>query len=333
MRRKGNLIQFAADPDILRMAFYLAQRGKSGKWDVRKFRAHLNQNLALLRSQLLHAQLDVGHYESFMVYEPKERKILAASFPERVLHHALMAVCQARFEQHFIFDSYACRKFKGTHAAIRRATDFNHKFAWYLKLDFRKYFDSIPHDYLKNKLGKLFKDPLLMKCFKSIIDSYQLEPGFGLPIGNLTSQYFANYYLSSLDHYIKETLRIKGYVRYMDDMVLWSNDKETLKAALLGIQSFVDGNLKLTLKPFALNKTALGLNFLGHRLIKNKIELNKTSKKRFSKRLRQLNFWLETDLISESAAQRNAVAAIAFTRVSESKSFRKRLIEKIGEQV
>lgn len=333
MRRTGNLIHFAADPDNLRMAFHLAQKGKSGKREVQLFRENLDQNLIHLRNQLLHGTVVVGHYESFMVYEPKERKILAASFPERVMHHALTAVCQQRFEQHFIFDTYACRRGKGTHSAIQRATYFNQKYDWYLKLDFRKYFDSIPHAILKTNLNKIFKDRILLKCFEAIIDSHHVRAGYGLPIGNLTSQYFANYYLSSLDHFIKEKLQVKAYVRYMDDMVLWSEEKEELKTCLREISIFVDQMLNLTLKPFSLNRTELGLGFLGHRLYKNRIVLNAASKKRFSKRMRELEYGLASNLMAESYAQGKALASIAFTRASDSEGFRKKVMKKIGQQV
>ena len=181
-----------------------------------------------MQKGLVAQTLQIGDYHYFKIHDPKERLICAASFSERVLHHAVMNVCDPFFNRYQIFDSYACRKSKGTYAALDRARHFNHHFKWYLKLDVRKYFDSIHHGRLKRLLVKQFKDKSLLDLFNGIIDSYHVSDACGIPIGNLTSQYFANHYLAVADHFIKEELRIKGYVRYMDDMVLWHNDKISL---------------------------------------------------------------------------------------------------------
>jgi RNA-directed DNA polymerase len=145
MKRAGNLYESIADPENLRLAFLKSVRGKRHKTDVISYTARLDENLLQLRDQLLARQVDVGHYHFFTVHDPKERVICAASLPERVLHHAIMNVCEPILERYAIHDSYACRTGKGMHTGVLRAQTFTRKYAWYLKLDIRKYFDSIDH--------------------------------------------------------------------------------------------------------------------------------------------------------------------------------------------
>lgn len=159
MKRAGNLYQKIAEHENLRLAFWKAQRGKSGKHDILRYREHLDENLKQLRGELLNGDIDIGHYHYFTIYDPKERMICAADFRERVLHHAIINICEPYFEAYQIYDSYACRKGKGLDVALRRAQFFCRKFDWYLKLDVHKYFDSIEHDKLLCLLDRRFKDP------------------------------------------------------------------------------------------------------------------------------------------------------------------------------
>lgn len=188
-----------------------------------------------------------------MIFDPKERQICAASFAGRVLHHALMNVCHPYFERFLIHDRYATRVGKGTYKAIAKAQHFQKKYRWYAQFDIRKYFYSIDHLILIQKLHRLFKDKQVLEIFEKIIASYETQQGKGIPIGNLTSQYFANMYLGYLDHYIKHTLRFKGYVRYMDDFCIWHDEKTHLKQARIKIETFLAKNLVLQLKKTILN--------------------------------------------------------------------------------
>lgn len=196
-----------ADPENLRVAFWKASKGKRGKADCRAFHERLDENLAALGAELLAGDVSVGDYHYFTVHDPKERLICAASFRERVLHHALMNVCEPVLERAAVFDSYACRKGKGRMRAVARAQEYARSKGWFLKMDIRKYFDSIHQTSLRNLLGRKFKDPLVLGVFDRILGSYHSIPGRGLPIGNLTSQHFANFYLAPLDRFIEETLR------------------------------------------------------------------------------------------------------------------------------
>jgi len=150
MKRAGKLFDDIADMENLRLAFWKVSRGKQEKKEIIEFRSNLGLNLKILRKELLSNTVTLGNYHYFTIYDPKERLICAASFPERVIHHAVMNICEPVFERFLISDTYACRKNKGTYKAIQRAVNFTRKNKFYLKLDIRKYFDSISHDILLN---------------------------------------------------------------------------------------------------------------------------------------------------------------------------------------
>ncbi|HHU21752.1 MAG TPA: RNA-directed DNA polymerase, partial [Acholeplasma sp.] len=300
---------------------------KDVKMEVAEFRKSLDKNLLTLRNELLLGNVQVGQYHYFTIYDPKEREICAASFRERVLHHALMNVCHANFEKYQIFVSYASRKGKGTYAAINRAKNYQRKYNWFLKLDVCKYFDSIDHCILKQLLAKRFKDVVLLNVFYNIIDSYETSTDKSLPIGNLTSQYFANHYLAVADHYLKEKLQIPAYVRYMDDMVIWSNDKNMLLKIGNEFQLFIETELNLRLKPFCLNSTDKGLPFLGYILFPKTILLNNNSRKRFKNKLKQYNYKLNNDEWNQAEYQAHVLPLIAFTKHANTYNLRKKFNE------
>jgi hypothetical protein len=201
VKRENCLVDRIADPDNLRLAFWKAGKSKTGKAEVIEFQNNLDKNLLSLRSELLGGKPAVGNYRYFKVFDPKERLICASAFRERVLHHALMNVCHDSFERFQIYDSYACRIGKGTYAALDRAETFQKRYAWFLKLDVRKYFASISHNILKGMLQRRFKERRLLDIFGAIVDSYEAAPQRGLPIGNLTSQYYSFSRLYSLPSY------------------------------------------------------------------------------------------------------------------------------------
>ena len=325
MKRAGNLFSAIADSDNLRLAFWKARKGKNHSRQVLQYRSDLEKNLNALREEILGGTVEVGQYTFFKIFDPKERNICAAAFREQGLHHALMNVCHPYFERVQIFDSYASRKGKGTYAALDRAKEFTRRYRYFLKIDVRKFFESIHHNVLKTQLGRLFKDEAVLKTLFGIIDSYQAKPDRGVPIGNLTSQYFANHYLSALDHFIKEQLRIKAYVRYMDDMVLWHDDKDVLKRARGAIQTYLQQEMKLELKPPLLNSCARGVPFLGYVVLPFNIRLSLRSRRRFVKKLRGLEENYHTGKWSEAACQRKILPLLAFTRHANTLAFRKSL--------
>lgn len=253
-----------ADIDNLRLAFWKASKGKRNSKEVLAYQKDLDKNLLELQAQIQVGKVTVGKYRYFKIYEPKERQICASAFSEQVLHHALMNICHAYFEKVQVFDSYASRKGKGTYKAIERAQTYSRKYAYFLKLDVRKFFDSIHHKVLKTQLERIFKEDVLLQIFAQIIDSYEASEKRGMPIGNLTSQYFANHYLACLDHFVKEELSCKGYVRYMDDMLLFDEDKERLKMMHQAVENYLCEKLQCALKPLIGKNVVLGVPFLGY---------------------------------------------------------------------
>ena len=326
MKRANNLLPRIEETDNLRLAFWKASKGKRYAAEVLAYQAQLDERLLLLCKQIQEGVADVGAYRYFKVYEPKERQICASAFGEQVLHHALMNVCHDRFEKAQIYDSYASRKGKGTYAALERAQEFTRRYSWYLKLDVRQFFASIHHGVMKSQLARLFKEQRLLSLFFQIIDSYEAEPGRGVPIGNLTSQYFANHCLSGLDHYIKEELGIAAYVRYMDDMVLWHDDKEALKAACKAIDAYVSHQLRLALKPVQLNRCSSGVPFLGYRLFGSHRWLLQQSKRRFVRKInRALDAWDRLEMDDRRAAA-HILPLLAFVKHADTRVFRKEVL-------
>lgn len=327
MKRANHLIEKIATIENLELAFWKAKKGKNGFASVEQYRNNLTENLYTLTEQIKTGNIKTGNHRHFTIYDPKEREICAASFPERILHHALMNVCHPVFERFQIYDSYASRLGKGVYAAIDRARIFHKTHTWFLKLDVRKHFETIDHQILKNQLAKQFKETTLLQIFDQIIKAYQTQNGKGLPIGNLTSQYFANHYLAVADHFIKEKLKVKAYVRYMDDMVLWENDKEKLLDLGKQLKLFFKNELQLVLKPFCLNKTEKGLPFLGYVLTKQSLHLNKRSRKRFRKKIVLYESNRENETWTEGEYQKHILPLLAFTKKADSYHFRKKIMQ------
>lgn len=226
----------------LMMAFRKAAKGKRKNPDVANFEKDFAENLLVLRNELMRELYQPGKYHSFWIHDPKQRKISAAPFRDRVVHHALCNVIEPIFERKFIYDSYANRVGKGTHRALDRCTQFLRKYSYVLPLDIVQFFPHIDHQILMQTIRKTIQDEKVLHLCQQIIDSGvgihpqvpQYFPGddlfsahrpIGLPIGNLTSQFWANVYLNPLDHFIKRDLKVPGYVRYVDDLLLFGDSK------------------------------------------------------------------------------------------------------------
>lgn len=316
-----------ADPDNLRLAFWNAGKGKRTTPALLRYQRQLDTHLAELRQQLLAGKVPLGPYRQFYIYEPKKRLICAAAFSERVMHHAVMKVCHPFFEKSQICHSYASRPGKGVHAAVKLATQQAARFPWFLKLDVRKFFESIHHPSLKHQLSRLFKDPLLLTLLYRIIDSYSASPNRGLPIGNLTSQYFANHFLTGLDHFIIEKLKPGAYIRYMDDLVIWHSDKEVLKRINSQIKNYLALELKAELKPSQINHSSRGLPFLGYQAFPGRLKLAQRSKQRFIKKIRRNEENYHSGQMSEAAYSRKTLPLLAFVQFADTGAFRKKLFE------
>jgi hypothetical protein len=323
MKRTGNLFEQIVERDNLRLAFHKALRGKRGRRDAQQFARRLDQNLAEMAEQVTVGTYPLGRSQQFIVHDPKERIITAPCFAERVLHHGIMNVCEPILDRWLIDDTYACRTGRGRLAALQRAQSYARRFPYFLKLDVRKYFDSIPHGRLLARLARRFKDRRLLELLGGIIGAFRGSLGRGLPIGSLTSQHFANCYLGGLDRLIKEELRIKGYVRYMDDMALWSDSRSCLRSDLTAVGAFLREELGLELKasPY-LNRTAHGMDFLGCRLFRQHMILSRRSRRRFRHKLSRLERSYVDGAIDAAALQQRATALLAFARSAGVSSWR-----------
>ena len=327
MKRAGNLLEKIADMENLYWAFWKAKRGKQGKKEVCEFQENLDENLQKMRNSILNCDVDVGNFRFFKIFDPKERTISVAPFSERVLHHALIFVCHSYFENQQIYHSYATRKGKGTYAALNQAKINQRKYKFFLKLDVKKYFDSVNHKILYDLLVKKFKDKKNLSIFKKIISSYHTFANHGLPIGNLTSQYFANFYLSFADRYLLQKLKIPAYVRYMDDMVLWSNDKNELLEKGKLFEQYLYDKLELKLKIFELNTNKYGLNFLGFRLLENKTLLQQSTKRRFKQKANNYLEKLDNGVWGEKRFQVHILPLISHVFYADSFGFRKSIFK------
>lgn len=292
MKRFGGLFDAIATRENLELGFVKAARGKSTRADVIEFRRELDRNLSELLEQLVRERVCVGDYRTFDIRDPKPRRICAPAFGERVLHHAIMNVVEPCFEKVALFDSYACRHGKGALRAIRRAQQFAREHPHWTSFDVEKFFDSIPHAELVARLAGKFKDRRLLALFEQIIVSYSTSPGRGLPIGALTSQHFANFYLGILDHELCDRRRQQGYVRYMDDAVLFASDGKAARVLWRRIDAFLRAELGLRLKePLRTGPTYRGFDFLGFRVRPDTIRLSRRARSRL--RRRAGNWWAD----------------------------------------
>ena len=319
MKRQNNLFEKIIDYNNIRLAFLKAIRGNRSSPSAINYCQNIDKNLSILREKLLTLKPEWGGYKSFQITDPKLRTISTAPFEQRIMHHALMNVIEPILERPLIYHSYACRKGKGTHAAVLYAFNQCKANSHFLKLDIRKYFDSIDHGILKNQLRRLIKDTKVITLLDGIIDSYETTQGKGVPIGNLTSQFFANMYLACMDHYILEKFQPSAYCRYMDDFVIWTKSMKQTKDIFEKINEYVIKNLNLTIKPPVFGKSSVGLPFLGF-LIKDKgIYLLKKSKRRVKNRMNEISASLFQCIITEEKAAeriRSVFAAIALARTN-----------------
>lgn len=272
--------------------------GKKQKRDVLGFRENLMDNIVALHETLSDRAYRHGGYHSFYIHDPKRRHIHKASVRDRLLHHAVYRVLYPFFDKTFIADSFSCRMDKGTHRAIRRFGDLsrqasvnNTRTLWVLKCDIRKFFASIHHETLLSILREYIPDQDIIHLLQNIIASFHTEllVGVGLPLGNLTSQLFANIYMNEFDQFIKHKLKARYYIRYADDFVIMSPDKQWLQKLIPQIALFLEERLKLALHPDKtfIKTLASGIDFLGWVHFPNHRVLRNSTKRRMMVRIKE----------------------------------------------
>lgn len=275
------------------------RKSKQHKGEVIRFEIDLSKNITELIKELTSRKYKLGKYRKFKLFEPKERLIEALSYKDRVVLMCFVTnVLKPIISKHVIYDNVACQKNKGTDFGLNRLTKFlkreyineqSNDF-YYLKCDIRKYFPSIDHNVLLNKLIRIGLSSDELKMAKLFMSNY--DTSVGLPLGNLSSQWYALIYLDDLDRFIKEKLHIKGYVRYMDDFILIHKDKNYLKYCLKEIDAFCKEKLKVELNAKTqIGKVKNGIDFLGFRLILT--ETGKVIKKLRNSSKRRIKRYLE----------------------------------------
>ncbi|MBA3945513.1 MAG: RNA-dependent DNA polymerase [Herpetosiphonaceae bacterium] len=295
--------------DNLWLAFHRARRGKRGNGHVAAFEYNLERNLFELQHDLQAGTYRPSGYRHFYIWEPKQRKISAAPFRDRVVHHALCNIIEPIWERRFIHNSYACRIGKGTHAALDRAQEYARRYRYVLQGDIVQFFPSIDHAILRSLLTRRIADDqvlglidLLLASGAGVLDSEYTPQWFpgddlltpferarGLPIGNLTSQFWGNVYLHELDTFVTQTLRCGAYVRYADDWLVFADDKQTLHGWRDDIAQFLHGlRLLLHERKTQIYPVATGIPFLGFRLYPTHRRLKRPNLVRFKRRMRAL---------------------------------------------
>src|SRR6185369_6849452 len=266
MKRVGYLYERVCSINNLKLADRIASRGKSKQRGVVNHRRQSESNILKLHESLKNKTYKTSEYHTFTLFDKKEREIHSLPYyPDRIVQHAIMNVLEKTFVATFVADTYSCIKRRGIHKALRKVTHAlkdREGTKYCLKLDIKKFYPSVDNEILKKLLRRKFKDNDLLTLLDDIINSQK-----GIPIGNLTSQWFANYYLTPFDHWLKETKRVKYYFRYCDDIVILHHDKEYLHSLRLDIQEYLANNLNLQLKSnwqvFPIESR--GLDFVGYK--------------------------------------------------------------------
>jgi retron-type reverse transcriptase len=345
MKRVGNLYPALCSWPNLLLAAKRARQRKRYRPDVLEFQFDMESILCGIQHQLLEHTYSPSDYRSFEITDPKRRMISAAPYRDRVVHHAICNLIEPVLDRQFIFDSYACRKGKGQQRALKRARYFSGKFRYCLKTDFRKYFPSIDHQILLEELERRFHDRQLLQLIETIVnkpyprqEASSFFPGddllsvaerrVGLPIGNQTSQLFGNLYLDRLDHQIKEQLRIPAYVRYMDDLALFSDSKQQLWEAFEYLTQRAAQKLRLRWheRKTYLTPCSAGFRFLGFHVSAQRLTPFPENVIRFRRRLRSLQKRFDRGEIDIHALSQSVMSYWGYFRISQQNNRFRRII-------
>jgi retron-type reverse transcriptase len=344
MKRVGNLWPQLTSFENLLGAANAAAAGKRKRPDVAAFLLRLEWELLELRRELLAGEYRTGTYRTFQIHDPKPREISAAPFRDRVVHHALTRVLEPIFEKRFSHNSFACRKGLGTHKALERAKDGARRFRYVLKCDIRKYFASIDHAILKEQLARTVKCGPTLELAALVIDGFSTAQGDlryyqgddlfspcerrrGLPLGNQTSQFFANVYLNAMDRMIDERLRPGLYARYVDDFVLFDESKARLREMRQEVVEALEG-LRLEIHPgkSRIYRCADGVTFLGWRLFPNRTRLVRGNAVRFGRAMKEMRAAYGAGHITWDDVQIRVQAWIAHASQGDTYVLRERLL-------
>lgn len=347
MKRYGFLWESIISLENLISAAKKAQKAKRFRDNVLYFNYYLEDELCKLREELKEKVYNPGSYKTFQIFEPKKRTISAAPYRDRVVHHALCNIIVPIFERTFISDSYANRVGFGSHRALKRFTSYLRNNKYVLQCDIKKYFPSIDHGILKTIIRRMIKCPNTLWLIDKIIDNSNPQepvneyfPGDdlftpferkrGLPIGNLTSQFFANVYLNNFDHFIKENLRAKRYIRYVDDFAIFSNSKNELadwKSILE--EELVKYRLKIHPVKSRITEVKYGVNFLGFRVFPDKIRVRNENLRRARKRIKLLREKYSDGIITFDEVRQSIQSWMAHLKHGDTYNLRKNILKEL----
>ncbi|MBI2666886.1 hypothetical protein HYX13_04700 [Candidatus Woesearchaeota archaeon] len=324
--------------DNLLLAFRKASKGKTTKEYVVDFEKNLEENIQLLQTELLIHSYHPQPLKTFILRDPKTRKISISAFRDRIVHHALCNIIEPLFEKSFIYDSYANRKCKGTLKAVQRFEYFAKKVSknnstqsYVLKADIYHYFESADHKILLNLLKRRIKDENVLWLIRIILANYSTKSGNGMPLGNLTSQFFANVYLHDLDFFVKHTLQVHYYLRYVDDFVLFHPEKKVLEKWKEKIKTFTIEKLNLQLHPQKSRILSLeqGVDFLGFKIFPHHRLLKKRNVRTFQRKLLTLTTAYEQKEAEYDVIYNFLEGWMAYAKQANTYKMRQRIAQKI----
>ena len=309
MKTYSNIYRNLCSLANLGYAYLKARRGKSKKFYVKYFEDNLRQELEKLKEELINHTYKPKPLKGFIIIDPKTRKIHSSTFRDRIVHHAIVNILEPIFEKIFIYDSFASRKNKGSHLAVNRFEQFMRKVSfngklvknaindnqiegYCLKADIKSYFDNVDHEILLSIINKKCEDKNIILLVKQVLDNFDPKTkGKGMPLGNYTSQFFANVYLNELDYFVKHELKAKYYIRYVDDFVILHRNKKRLSYFKNKIDEFLRKKLKLWLHPQKSNILTLrnGITFLGYRIFYHNRLLIKRNIRMIKNKISMLN--------------------------------------------
>lgn len=355
MKTLKNVFEQVVDYDNLYRAYLNARLCKRYRYEVLNFSAHLEDNLVKLQKELIDRTYTLGKYREFYIYEPKKRLIMAQPFKDRVVQWAIYQVLNPVFAQGYITDSYACIKERGTHKAVKRLHYWLRQVGkkpekyYFLKLDISKYFYRIDHDVLMGILKRKIHDDdmifLLDKIVNSSETNFGLPPGKspgevkrsdrvsekGMPVGNLSSQMFANLYLNELDQYCKRTLGIHFYVRYMDDVIILHQDKDQLHEWKRIIDTFLKEKLQLDLnEKTCIRPITLGVEFCGYKIWNTHIKLRKSTALKMKRNLKKLQKEYEAGEVTVEEAKQTISSYLGILKHCDSYSLKRTIFGEYG---
>ena len=347
MKTHKNLYKQLCSIENLELAYENAKKGKSKKQAVIEFDKNKEENLIELHKELVNLTYQPRSLKRFIVRDPKTRTIHASAFRDRIVHHMLVNILEPIFEKIFIYDSYASRKDKGTHIAIARFDEFKRKVSqngtimgggvsknqvqgYVLKSDISRYFDNVDHEILLNIIKKKVKDGKIIWLTRKILNNFNtFTKGKGMPLGNYTSQFFANVYLNELDYFIKHELKVKYYIRYVDDFVILHRSRKRLEHLREKIIDFLkEIKLNLHQQKSEIIPLQKGITFLGYRIFYHYKLLRKRNRSHFLRKFEKRLQLYKEGLISDKQLIENLQGWFGYAQWADTYSFRKEIVKR-----